>query len=692
MTDDGAIVSLARRAGIAPEWEDYAGKPHIVSIESIKRILASLGLPCGTRAEVSHSRQTLKAKALPPLVTATVGEPINLPISLRQNPDRIRIIYEDGTSADLAAHADWRGLQFSGIVSPGYHTIEIGHHRMTIAVAPRRCLTVADIAPGERVWGIAAQIYGLRSVGDCGIGDMAGVTALAKAAAKLKADILALSPLHALFSADPSHYSPYSPSSRLFYNPLHADARKLFGEERVKKAAAAAGVETLAQNLGQSLLIDWPQSARVKLSIFRRLFEDFSATDLRSAPATALAMDFASFRAAGGTLLEDQTRFEALHAQMLSADRSAWSWSDWPRQWRDPTSADVKSFAERKKDEVAFYCFLQWIADRSIAAAQREAKQAGMRIGLLADLAVGMSGAGSHAWTSQKDILVGLEIGAPPDLYNAEGQNWGLTTFSPRALATTGFAPFIATLQASLRHAGGLRIDHVMGLLRLWVIPHGADSKEGAYLAFPIDDLMCLTALESLRHHAVVIGEDLGTVPAGFRDRMAQTGIYGMRVLWFERERSRFTPPQAWSADCVAMTSTHDLPTVAGWWRGKDIAARAELGLVSDTEAEQAERASDRRSLWRAFRHAKVAKGAAPAAADTSAGIDAAVKFLAETKSELALLPLEDALALEDQPNLPGTINEYPNWRRRYPGHAGDLLDATPIRRRLEPLTRRGRP
>jgi 4-alpha-glucanotransferase len=313
-----------------------------------------------------------------------------------------------------------------------------------------------------------------------------------------------------------------------------------------------------------------------------------------------------------------------------------------------------------------------------------------MRIGLIADIAVGISSAGSEAWSYTNDLLVDLEIGAPPDAFNAKGQNWGLTTFSPRALPAGGFASFIATLRACLPHSGGLRIDHAMGLQRLWVTPRGADPNEGAYLAYPFDDLLRLTALESRRHRAIVIGEDLGTVPAGFRDRIGRAGVYGMRVLWFARERNRFAPPQAWSAAAAAMTSTHDLPTVAGWWRGTDIDVRGQCGLVDDADKERAARMTEREMLWRACRRAKAADVDVPAPSETSRVTDAAVKFVAQTRSEFALLPLEDALALEDQPNVPGTVDEHPNWRRRYTGQAAGLLDPAEIRRRLDPLTRRG--
>jgi 4-alpha-glucanotransferase len=313
-----------------------------------------------------------------------------------------------------------------------------------------------------------------------------------------------------------------------------------------------------------------------------------------------------------------------------------------------------------------------------------------MRIGLIADLAVGANPSGSDAWTGADDIFGGLQIGAPPDLFNTKGQNWGLTTFSPRALRDGGFAPFIAMLRSCMRHAGGARIDHAMGLLRLWVIPTGAEPSDGAYLAYPVDDLFRLVALESRRHRAIVIGEDLGTVPPGFRERLARAGIYGMRVLWFERDEHGFLAAAAWPAETVAMTSTHDLPTVTGWWSGHDLDSRNHCGLLADVAGERAARIKDRQALWRAFRSAHVDDGDVPTRDEGQRVADASVNFIAATPSRLALLPLEDALARKDQPNLPGTVEAHPNWRRRYPGKAGALLDPPDVRRRVEMLAQRG--
>ncbi len=658
---DAAVRDLARSAGIAIQWEDHAGKRHRVSVAVLRRILAALGLPCETAGDLRQSREMVRASAgnaASPLITATVGEPVAIADAHEELGAPVRFTYENGTVADLRPRQSRGGKwMLPPIATPGYYRIELGERSVEVAVAPARCLTVEDVAPNARMWGLAAQLYGLRRPDDGGIGDTAALAMLAQSAARHGADAVALSPAHAGFAAEPGRYQPYSPSSRLFLNPLHADPRLLFGEATVRRAIEALRLGPEFARLETEPLIDWPAAGRAKLVLLRRLFDDF-VDSAQGELADALGRDFAAFRAAGGDLLRQHAWFEALHANRLAADPNAWSWRTWPAPLRDPNSAAVEAFAARHEREVLFHCFLQWLADRSFAAAQKNARAAGMRVGLVADLAVGMDSSGSHAWSRQSDILVGLEVGAPPDPFNALGQNWGLTAFSPRALAAGGFAPFIATLRAGMRNAGGLRIDHAMSFTRLWLIPEGAKPNEGAYLAYPANDLLRLAALESQRQRAIVIGEDLGTVPAGFRARLAQSGVAGIRVLWFEKEAERFRPPQAWERSAIAVTTTHDLPTVAGWWRGADIETRAAIGILGQP-AERARRArkAERAALWRALRSAGAASGAQPPPQETKPAVDGALGFVARTPAPLALVPLEDALGLVEQPNLPGTID-----------------------------------
>jgi 4-alpha-glucanotransferase len=688
--NDSSVRELARRAGVAVQWTDRFGKRHRVSLDTTRRILAALQLPCQTPDDIKHSRRALDDGPVSPLITATSGRTIDLPWRRRDSPPRAHLIRDDGTATDVPVRRTSRGIRLQGVKAIGYHTLEIGQARLTLAVAPARCIGIADIANRERLGGVAAQIYGLRHAGDYGIGDMSGVTALAQAAAARGLESIALSPVHALFGGEPGQFSPYSPSNRLFYNPLHADAASVLGDERIARARAAAGLDLAIRELESSSLINWEQSTRAKMALLRHLFEDFATTDLAANPAIGLAADFATFCSDRGVALQKHALFEALHQARLKAAPEQPDWNQWPAIWRDPHSAAVEEFTAQNRREILFHCFLQWLADRSFASAQQKARKAGMAIGLIADLAVGMSVAGSYAWAHKDHVLGGLQIGAPPDLFNANGQNWGLTTLSPRAVQTQGYGPFIATLRACMRHAGGLRVDHAMGFMRLWVIPQGATAAEGAYIRYPVSDLFRLTALESHRHRAIVIGEDLGTVPAGFRERLARAGIYGMTVLWFARNGKGFVPPHDWPSLSVAMTSTHDLPTVAGWWRGTDLDARASCGLLGDTQAERMVRRSERQALWAAFKSAKVAEGGAPAATDAPPIVDAAVRFVAKTPAHLALLPLEDALGLERQPNMPGTIVEYPNWRHRYAAKAASMLDESSVRYRIASLVSRG--
>jgi 4-alpha-glucanotransferase len=308
-----------------------------------------------------------------------------------------------------------------------------------------------------------------------------------------------------------------------------------------------------------------------------------------------------------------------------------------------------------------------------------------MAIGLIADLAVGTDPGGSQAWSHQGELLHGLSVGAPPDLLNRNGQDWGLTTFSPRGLRHSGYAGYLAMLRAALAHAGGVRIDHVLGLKRLWLVPHGMGATEGAYVRYPLEDLLRLLAIESHRCRAVVIGEDLGTVPADFRQRIADAGVLGIRVLWFERAADRgFIAPMHWSTDAMATTSTHDVPTVAGWWSGRDIEWRSRAGLAEPGVDEVAERAVDRGRLWRALCASGAAREAGgtpdenrpPLPEDVAPVAIAAAAHVARAPAPLVVIPAEDLLALPEQPNLPGPTDAWhPNWRRRLPDSAATLFD-----------------
>jgi 4-alpha-glucanotransferase len=684
---DEAVRELAREAGIATDWVDASDRPQRVDIGPLRTILSALGLSCGTAAELEESCARLRQSVAEDgsLITATVGSAVPLKAPARQGT-AAEIRLENGETRHIALEPADGALIVPAINEPGYHRLRYGERKVTLAIAPARCVTFADIAPRQKLYGLALQLYSLRRAHDHGIGDTAALTEFAPCAARAGADALALSPTHSLFTADPGHYGPYSPSSRLFFNPLYADPTVIFGPERV--AAAQASIAETDPAGPHAPLIDWPRAAAAKLSLLRRLFEDFAAHEL-PAPRSKLAADFHAFAREGGDRLQEHALFEALHQHWFAAPEPKWNWRDWPADWRTPQSAGATRFAHDQARAVRFHMFLQWLTARSFAAAQRAARDGGMRIGLISDLAVGMSPGGSHAWSRQQDLLLGLNVGAPPDPFNQRGQDWGLTAFSPHGLIASGFEPFIATLRAALHAAGGVRIDHAMGLSRLWLIPEGASPTEGAYLQYPLDDLLRLVALESHRHRAIVIGEDLGTVQPEFRKRIGECGIAGMDVLWFQRDQDSFLPPPDWRPDAVGMTTTHDLPTVAGWWSGGDIEMRAAIGLAPDKSRELRERKRDRRALWRSFQNAKAASGAEPTPNDTVAVVDAAVAFVAQAPSPLTLVPIEDVLGLAEQPNIPGTIDEHPNWRRRVEQDASEVLALPHAQRRLKILRAR---
>ncbi|SAL04044.1 4-alpha-glucanotransferase [Caballeronia ptereochthonis] len=676
-----SIEALAERAGFEIEWKDAHKKMQRVPETTLRILLEKLGLPCGNAAQIKQSMAAVDAemsgRKLPPLITAEVDRGIALPVSAAKSGARYRIELESGAVIDGRFTSPKGEIALlSPIAEPGYHTLVVNDHRTTLAVAPARCHTIDDAwrtlhddaTHAPPLWGVAAQVYGLRRNGDGGVGDFTALASLATQTAKRGGHAVAISPMHAMFSAEPGKFSPYSPSSRLFLNIAHVDPAAVLGAPAARAAIEKAGVADELTALERLTLIDWPRAMKARLAVLRALFDAFSQD--RDSP---FAKDFAAFVEQGGRSLEDHARFEALQAAQI-AQNGEGHWRSWPDALRDPRSDAVIEFADANRREVDFHLFTQWLAAKGLMHAQHAARDAGMAVGLVADLAVGCDSAGSHAWSYRDEMLTGVSVGAPPDLFNQAGQSWGLTTFSPRAMRTQGFSAFIDMLRCAFARAGGIRIDHILGLRRLWLVPEGESAKDGAYLRYPLDDMLRLIALESWRHRAIVIGEDLGTVPPGFTERLQEHGLLGIRVLWFEREVDGpgFKPPREWDSGVTATTTTHDLPTVTGWWRGEDIVWRSKIGQTmaradgrDAVEVALEERGEDRAYLWRAFQDADLAPADVEAPDLDNAPVDEALAFVAATPAPLVTYPLEDLLALAEQPNLPGSIDEHPNWRRR---------------------------
>ena len=531
-------------------------------------------------------------------------------------------------------------------------------------------------------WGLFCQLYELRSEQSWGIGDFADLARLARIAGAAGADFLGVNPLHALFLADPDRRSPFMPSNRRYLNPLYIAMDDLPGPVTADRAALAA--------LAADDLVDYPAVAGLKLGALAGVFAASRFETGRFAEA-----DFEAFRAEGGAALARHALFEALSAAMVAAGHGA-GWKSWPAPYQSPDSPEVVAFAAAEAEAVSFHVWLQWLATRQLEAARAAARDAGLRIGLYLDLAVGEAPDGSAAWSAPELILPGLDIGAPPDVFAQAGQNWVLAAPSPVGLAQAGYAPFRALIAAQLAHAGALRIDHVMALRQLFLIPSGDSPRAGTHMAYPLAEMLSVVTDESRKAGAVMIGEDLGWVPDGFRESMAAANLLTMRILYFEQDWGLFRRAASYPAKALACLSTHDLPTLAAWWRGDDVAARRTFGLIDTAKAraDTARRGDERIALVNAMIDGgELAPGApdATSAELTPALLTATYRFLAATPSVLVGVRLADLVGPETATNVPGTTDEHPNWQRRAPVPL-EAIAGTPAFQQVTAAMRAARP
>jgi 4-alpha-glucanotransferase len=491
----------------------------------------------------------------------------------------------------------------------------------------------------DRAWLLAVQLYGIRSERNWGMGDFTDLKGLITLAASLGADGIGLNPLHALFDDRPGDCSPYSPNSRLFLNALYIDV------DDIPEYPGGADQEVIAR-LRQTEIVDYVGVAAQKWRALRSAFAAFSAH-----ASEERRQDFAAFRAEQGPLL---LHFACFEVQRHRFDKPWW---EWPDEWRRPDEAECARLrAGPDKSEIEFVEFVQWTADRQLRSCKALADSLGMKVGLYLDVAVGVQSNGFDAWNEQEAISRHLAVGAPPDPLNVMGQNWGLAGFNLAGLEIKTFAPFRDMLLASMRYAGAIRLDHVLGLKRLYLIPHGFPAKNGAYVQMPLEALFAVTALESVADGCVVIGEDLGTVPEGFREEMADWGIWSYKVMMFQRDdHGRFRAIDDYPPNALITFNTHDLSTYAGWRSFSDLKMKRSLG-IDPGESDDAR--------WHAL---GMLDEVLRQHGIHNHDIYSVASFLSRTKSRLMAIALEDLLGVIDQPNIPGTVDEHPNWRQRLP-------------------------
>jgi 4-alpha-glucanotransferase len=635
----------AQTRGIATSFTDAGGRSYQVSEATLEAVLQAMG-PAPERREwppVVVARQGWRHPWRPP-----AGEAATLELA-------------SGEERPLPA-------ELPGDLPVGRHRVAGRTGATTLVVAPARCHLPASLETEGRAWGWAAQLYAVRSAASWGIGDLGDLAGLLASTAPLGAGFALLNPLHA---ASPGEPSPYNPSTRVFRNPLYLrvedvpEVAALAGAERARVEALGAD----GRDLNGHDRIDRTATYRLKDEALRLAHGALDRLPERRA-------GLAAYRAATPNLERFATFCAIQHAEGRD-------WRDWPAAYRHPGRPEVAEFAARHAAEVGYHAWLQWLLDEQLAAATPASGQ----LGVLNDLAIGFAPDGFDAWSFQDELAAGMTVGAPPDPLGPHGQDWGLPAFVPDRLTEGGYGPFAQTIRAGMAHAAGLRIDHVMGLFRLFWIPEGAEPAQGTYVRYPADDLLGVLALESVAAEALVVGEDLGTVEHGVRERLAAEGVLSYRLAWFEhgpgggRRRAADYPRLA-----LAATTTHDLPTVAGFFSGSDLAHLVEIGAATPDGTARADQEAQRDSLCRLLEEEGLL---APGQRGVEALVAALYGFLARTPAMLVAATLEDALEAHDRPNVPGTIDERPNWSLPLPVPLDDLA-ADPRVRRLAQILSNG--
>ena len=701
-----ALAQLAARHGIAPEYHDIWGRRHRVPEASLAALLGAMGVPAGSPTAIAaaiaaHEAERWRA-VLAPATVVRAGEGawkvrLQLPAALDAAPLDWRVVEEAGAlhhgafdparlpsleqaTVDRTPYVA-RELVLELGLALGYHRLEIRQRGRTVGeacfiVAPRACYRPPALEGHGRVWGPVAQLYGVRSERNWGIGDFTDLRTIVEQWGGRGAGVVGVNPLHALFPHNPEHASPYSPSSRLFLNTLYLDVEAVEdfrGCEEAREMVRSAAFQARLKALREAELVDYAGVAAAKAEALGRLYAHFRGRHLAADSQRARA--FRAFQSRGGEPLRRHALFEALQERFHRDDPSVWGWPAWPEAFRHPRSAAAVRFAAEHAERVEFYEYLQWQADLQLERVGRRAVEFDLGVGLYVDLAVSIDRGGAEAWANQDLYATGASVGAPPDDFNPKGQNWGLPPLVPDRLRKAAYAPFVATLRANMRHAGALRIDHAMGLMRLFWVPPATEAAGGAYVHYPFDDLLGILALESHRNRCLVIGEDLGTVPDEVRRAFAEFGVLSYRVLLFERTGSGdFKPPAEYPPRALVTATTHDLPTLAGWWEGRDVELRHELALLPAEEARRAlvvERAQDLARLLLALEREQllppgVTVNPVSVPKMTPEFMRAVHAYLARSPAQVLAVPLEDVLGARDQVNLPAAPGErYPNWRRK---------------------------
>ncbi len=715
MKDDQVLKQVAEMAGLADSYVSAWGDEAQVENETLRRLLSALGYD--TKNDDALMESALKRQrpdVLAPVKVVRNGEPmhitLHLGVSARTSDFSWKLTTEQGVvmegwlQSQLISDDRENGgpLVFAlpDDLAWGYHKLEVFRKRrkspfeMTLIVTPTSCYKQQALLDDKKLWGTSVQLYSVRTNYNWGIGDFGDLKQLVADIAARGGDFVGLNPVHSLFPANPEGASPYSPSSRRWLNLMYIDVSSVSEFAQCDAAQQLVGSAQFQQRLVEARNTNWVNYSEVsclKMAVLPLLFDTFSERHLDN--NTQRAKQFLQFVEEGGDSLLHQAAFDALHADLKKKDDNTWGWPVFPEEYRHFDNAAVKTYIKDNAKQVKLYMYLQWLADSQLAEVNELAEEKGMAMGLYRDLAVGVCDSGAETWADHGALCQDVSVGAPPDILGPLGQNWGLPPLNPEALKETAYEPYIQLLRANMRNCGALRIDHVLGLLRLWWIPKGELATQGAYMYYPVDDMMAILALESHRFQCTVIGEDLGTVPDEIIGKLSTAGIHSYKVFFFETaEDGGFYSPSHYPSQSMAALCTHDMPTLRGFWHCDDLKLGEELGLYPNKEQLAglfASRAESKQKIldsldWHGYLPEGVGHDASYVPMDLrlSEGMQ---MHLAASSSALLSLQLEDWLEMDKPVNIPGTVDEYPNWRRKLSTTLDDLF----TRQDIIDLTRR---
>ncbi len=670
MSEGSLLAQLARAHGVATDYRDWKDNPVTVSDETIVAVLRALGVDVSDDDAAAASLASMQdeewRRVLPPVVVIRQATEPWVAVHLPHGADlQAQVELEHGGCLEVEQVDHWvdprdidgisigeATLKLPGSLPLGYHVLVVrtgaDEHRMSVIVTPVRLELPAALRT-DRAWGLQAQLYGIRSDRSWGIGDAADLAELGTWAARTGADFVLVNPVHAAEPVAPMEASPYLPTTRRFVNPMYIRVEEI--------------VELGYLSAAEHQLVEWHGDDARRLNALEQLDRD----GCWAAKEAALRMifrvprthrrvrEFEQFCTAEGQGLRDYATWCALVVER------GLPWQEWPAELQDPGTDAVAAERERLAGEVEFQSWLQWIAQRQMADAQHELRSAGMGVGVVQDLAVGVHPGGADAWALAGVLASDISVGAPPDDYNQLGQDWSQPPWRPDRLAEQSYAPYREMIRTTLEMSGGLRVDHILGLFRLWWVPRGKSPVEGTYVRYDHEAMVGILALEAHRAGAVVIGEDLGTVESWVRDYLSERGILGTSILWFERDSEGAPlPPETYRQLCLASVTTHDLPPTAGYLQGEHISVRHSLDLLTQPlEEEIAQDDAQREAVLSALR----ARGLLREQASIESQVDALHRFLTWAPSKMLGVSVNDLVGDVRTINQPGTHEEYPNWR-----------------------------